>query len=163
MAAQSHRLWVLRRSVASFLHGGACLSWRTHRSAICREICATRYVEAFAGWYSNARFALRLVVWGPGCAFVLHRLAHTQCKGQTFQVARRVSVQRTIPSQGTQSIARIRQPRSQCSWRTLAFMLLGTTPNPAVNRTAKQRPCVRCLVPSALRAPAAGYLERWAS
>ena len=33
------------------------------------------------------------------------------------------------------------------------------TPNPAVNRTAQK---LRFWVPSALRAPAAGYLERWA-
>ena len=34
------------------------------------------------------------------------------------------------------------------------------TPNPSVNRTACK---LRLQVPSALRAPAAGYLERYAS
>ncbi len=33
-------------------------------------------------------------------------------------------------------------------------------PNPSVNRTANK---LRLLVPFALRAPAAGYLARWAS
>ena len=36
-----------------------------------------------------------------------------------------------------------------------------TRSNPAANRTAKQRSCARCWLPSALRAPAAGYLKRY--
>lgn len=34
------------------------------------------------------------------------------------------------------------------------------TPNPSANRTAHK---LRLRVPSALRAPASGYLKRWAS
>jgi hypothetical protein len=35
--------------------------------------------------------------------------------------------------------------------------VLGEEPNPSINQTAKQ---LRCLVPSALRAPVAGYFRR---
>ena len=35
------------------------------------------------------------------------------------------------------------------------------TPNQAIEPTAKQRPCGRCLVPSSLRSSAAVHRERW--
>ena len=41
--------------------------------------------------------------------------------------------------------------------------VLGLPPNNRVNRTAHQRRCACWWVPSALRAPAAGYAERWAA
>jgi hypothetical protein len=41
--------------------------------------------------------------------------------------------------------------------------VLALPPNNRVNRTAHQRRCACWWVPSALRAPAAGYAERWAA
>jgi len=127
-------------------------SWNPFKTV--PEVNCRPLLTKFASNAANSYFALR-----PRYGWHLPQISRARWFPARTMTSLRWNM---IEPYGKRNITRTSRRSTRSPALPLTRSLYIYQPNPAVNRTAKQRPCARCLVPSALRAPAAGYLKRYA-